>query len=458
MKVIICGAGQVGSGIARRLAAEGNDVTVIDLSPELVKTLGDDADVQAVLGHGSHPDVLERAGAQNADMLIAVTHADEVNMVACHIAHALFDVPLKIARVRAQSYLRDDWQDFFRERHLPIDVIISPEIEVARSILRRLDVPSSFDVLQFAEGKVRVVGVRVDETCPVANVPLRQLTELFPDLCSVVTGIRREGRTFVPKGSDYMIPGDEIYFVADAAHVDRTLDIFGLQAQGVRRVIVIGGGNIGLFLAKEIEAGRPGMKVKVIEQSKLRAESDADDLHRTVVLHGDGLDQGLLHEAGVREAEAIVAVTNDDEVNILASVIAKRAGARRALTLINNAAYAPLMRSLNIDAFIDPRAATVSTILQHVRRGRIKRLYSVFEGEAEAIEAEVLDTSPLVGKPLRDARIPDGIIFGAIVRGGTVVKPRGDFELEARDRVVLFTRADAVKKVERLFRVSLEYF
>lgn len=458
MKIIICGAGQVGSGIARRLAAEGNDVTVIDKDPELVRQLGESAEVRAIAGHGSHPDVLEQAGIANADLLIAVTHADEVNMIACHLAHAIFKVPLKVARVRAQAYLKDDWRDFFGNDAMPIDVIISPEVEVGRSIMRCIDVPAAFDVLTFADEKVRVVGIRIEDSCPVANVPLRQLTELFPDLRVVVSGVRREGRTFVPKGADYVIPGDEVYFIADTGQVERALDVFGLATAGVRRVIVVGGGNIGLFIAREIEETRPGIKVKVIEQNKARAEENADGLRRTVVLHGDGLDSDLLYEAGVSEAEAVVAVTNDDEVNILTSVLAKRAGARRALALINKPTYAPLMRSLHIDAFIDPRAATVSTILQHVRRGRIKRLYTVFDGAAEVIEAEVLDTSPLADKPLREARIPDGIVFGAVVRKGKVLKPRGDLALESGDRVVLLTKAELIRKVEQLFRVSLAYF
>lgn len=458
MKVIVCGAGQVGGGIARRLAAEGNDVTVIDVAADLVRHLSETADVRGVVGHGSHPDVLEKGGAANADLLIAVTHADEVNMIACEVARALFNVPLRIARVRAQSYLNPAWQDLFSGKNLPIDVIISPEIEVGRSIMRRLDVPAAFDVLSFADGKVRVVGVRIDETCPVINTPLRQLTELFPDLSTVVAGISRGERTFVPKGNDHLLPGDDIYFVCDARHVERTLDIFGMQAHGARRVIIVGGGNIGLYLAQEMEARNAALKVKLIEHNKPRAEKVADLLNRTVVLHGDGLDEDLLREANVAEAETVVAVTNDDEVNILASVIAKKAGARRTLALINNPTYAPLVRSLGVDAFIDPRAATVSTILQHVRRGRIRRLYSVFDGKAEVIEAEALETSPLIEKPLREARIPGGIVIAAIIRGDKVHKPHGSFVMEEGDRVVLFASANMVRKVEQMFRVSLEYF
>lgn len=458
MKVIICGAGQVGASIAKRLAAEGNDVTVIDVSPNLVRQLADVADVQGLIGHGSHPDVLEKAGAGGADMIVAVTYADEVNMTACHVAHTLFNVPLKIARVRAQSYLDPAWQELFANNRLPIDVIISPELEVGRSVLRRLDVPGAFDTLGFAGGLVQMVGTHIEESCPVINTPLKQLTELFPDLLAITVGIVRDGKLFVPSGSDHMRAGDDIFFIADTGHVARTLTILGHEEKGARRIIIIGGGNIGLYVARELERRSQSLKVKVIEASKERAETAADQLSRTVVLHGDGLDQDLLDEAGVEDAEVVIAVTNHDEVNILTSVLSKRAGCKRALTLVNNGNYVPLVRSLGIDAYIDPRATTVSTILQHIRRGRIRGLHSVHEGQGEVIEAEALDTSPLIDRPLREAKLPDGILLGAVVRKGKVIRPGGDTVVEVGDRVILFARADMVKKVEQLFRVSLEYF
>ncbi len=457
MKVIICGAGQVGFGIARQLAEEGNAVTVIDQSPELIQRIDDTLDVKAMVGHGSHPDVLDLAGAQDADMLIAVTFSDEVNMVAAQIAHSLFSVPLKVARVRAQSYLDPIWQDLFSREHLPIDVVISPELEVGKTVLQRLANPGAFETLDFGEGRVKVIGVHLNEDCPVVNTPLRQLTELFPDLNAVVVGISRDSRMFIPKRTDQMLVGDNVYFVAKSDHVRRTLDIFGHEESEARRVIIVGGGNIGLFVAQELEKDS-SVKIKIIESNKARAEFVADRLNRTVVLNGDGLDQDLLREAGVRETETVVTLTNQDETNILASVIAKREGAQRTLCLINNREYGPLRKTLNIDAFIDPRATTVSTILQHVRRGRIKGLHSVERGLAEVIEAEALETSPLVGKPLRQVRLPDGIMIGAIIRGDDVIRPTGDSKIETGDRVVIMAQRDMVRKVEQMFRVSLEYF
>lgn len=458
MKVIVCGAGQVGFGIARQLAAENNDVTVIDQSPQLVQRVADVLDVRALVGHGAHPDVLERAGAPDADMLIAVTFHDEVNMVACQVAHSVFNVPTKIARIRSQSYLQPGFQDLFARDHMPIDVIISPELEVGRAVLRRLAVPGAFDILEFADGLVNVVGVSVEEDCPIAHTPLRQLTELFPDLKSRVVGVVRQGKLFVPHSDDQMVSGDQVYFACDRKEVRRTLGIFGHEEQQARRVLIVGAGNIGLYVAQELEKKSSGVRVKVLERSRDRAVYAADRLQRTIVLNGDGLEPEILREAGVQETETIVTLTNDDQVNLLTCVLAKREGCSRALSLINNQTYSPLMRSLGIDAFLNPRATTVSHILRHVRRGRIRGLQAVHDGAAEVIEAEALETSPLVGQPLREVDLPNGLIIGAVARDGNVITPNGSTTIEAGDKVILFAQRDQVATVEQLFRVSLEFF
>jgi trk system potassium uptake protein TrkA len=454
----VCGAGQVGFNIAHYLASENNDVTVIDQRPELIRKITDTLDVQAVLGHASQPSVLEQAGAGDADMIIAVTHADEVNMVACQVAHSLFDVPTKIARVRSQSYLQPMWATLFSREHLPIDVIISPEIEVARAITRRLQVPGAIDVIPLAGDKVRLIGVRCNPDTPLINTPLRQLTVLFPDLNIVVIGIVRDGKPIVPSAEDQMLEGDEVYFVVDTQHVGRALSAFGREDQEARRIVIFGGGNIGLFLAQQIEAEHPNATVKVIEAEKERAEYVAKSLSRTVVLNGDVLDPDILTEAGVAAAETVVSVTNDDETNILAALLAKRTGARRSMTLINKTSYKALVGPLGVDVVISPRAITVSNILQHVRRGRIHAVHSLHEGFGELIEADALETSSLVGKPLREVKLPNGVLLGAVVRDGTVISPRGNTVVQAGDRVVLFATAEAVKKVEKMFSVRLEYF
>ncbi len=458
MKVIICGAGQVGFGIARQLSLEQNTVTVVDQSPDLVRRVSDQLDARGVVGHGSHPDTLDRAGAADADMIIAVTFFDEVNMVSCQVAHSLFNVPTKIARVRAQSYLSPIWQDLFSRDQLPIDVIISPELEVGRSVLRRLNVPGAFETRGFADERVQMIGVHLEDDCPVVNTPLSQLSELFPDLNITVVGISREGKMFVPDKSDQMMVGDDVYFVCAQERVTRALDVFGHTEREARRVVLIGGGNIGLYVAQQLETTNSGIRVKIIEADKERAEVAADELQRTVVLHGDGLDETVLGEAGAAHAEAVISLTNDDEVNILASLIAKRLGGERTLSLVNNPSYSPLAKSLGIDSAIDPRATTVSTILRHVRRGRIRGLYSVHDGSAEMIEAEALETSPLVGKPLRDVSLPDGIIVGAIVHDDEVINPRGDTQIRTGDKVIIFALSDMVRKVEQLFRVSIDFF
>lgn len=458
MRVVICGAGQVGYGIAEQLAAEQNDVSVIDMSPQLIQALRDTLDVRGFVGHGAHPDVLTQAGIEQADMIIAVTLYDEVNMIACQVAHSLFNVPTKIARIRAQDYLKPHWSDLFSSNHLPIDVIISPEVEVGEMILRRLQLPGAVDTVYFANGDVVVVGIECHEECPVVDTPLSQLTELFPDLRAVVVGILRDGSLFVPRSADSMLVGDLVYVVSHKDQVRRTLSIFGHDEQEAHRVVIAGGGNIGLFVAATLEARGSRAKVKIVESMRDRAVVIAEQLKRTVVLHGNALDQDILREADVHEADTLVAVTNDDEVNILACVMAKRLGCRRTMALINNRSYPTFTRTLGIDATVNPRTVTVSRILQHVRRGRIRGVHTIENGLAEVIEAEALETSPLVGKPLRELDLADGIRIGAIYREGKVIVPDGASQIAAKDRVIIFAMAERVRQVEQMFRVSLDFF
>lgn len=458
MKVVICGAGQVGFGIAERLAFEGNDVSVIDNAPELIQRVSDVLDVRGFVGHGSHPDILDKAGAREADMIIAVTLHDEVNMVACQLAHSLFDIPTKIARVRAQSYLEPHWRNLFSRDNMPIDVIISPEMEVGETVLRRLSLPGAFETASFAEGAVSFVGITCDEDCPVIETPLKQLTELFPDLATIVVALVRDGRIFVPHGSDQILAGDEAYLVSKEDQIIRTLKIFGHEEQEARRVIIAGGGNIGLYVAKKIEELHKSVRTKIVEGSRAQALHIAENLNRTVVLNGSALDEEILREADIGNADMLVALTNDDQVNILSSVLAKRLGCQRNLCLINNTGYMTIIRSLGIDAHVNPRAITVSRVLQHVRRGRIKGIRSVHNGTGEIIEAEALKTSPLIGQPLKSLALPDGVRIGAIVRDKEVIMPTGSTVINTNDRVIIFAVAEHLHEVEQMFRVSLEYF
>ncbi|MTI10062.1 Trk system potassium transporter TrkA [Curvivirga aplysinae] len=458
MKVIICGAGQVGFHLARYLSAEDNDITVVDQSPELIGKINDQLDVQAFVGHAAHPHTLERAGAEDADMLIAVTFTDEVNMTACQVAHSLFNVPTKIARIRQQNYLDPLWGNLFSKDNLPIDVIISPEIEVARAINRRLHVPGAFDMIPMADDRVRVIGVRCTEDTPIINTPLRQLTSLFPDLSIRVIAIRRDTKMIIPTSNDQMFAGDEVYFVTETAHLSRAMSAFGHEEKETRRIVIIGGGNIGTYLAKELEEANDGYSARIIEYSPERAREVAEILPTTSVIRGDALDSEILEEANISRAEAVVAVTDQDETNILSSLLAKRQGVERAITLVNKANYNQLINNLGIDVVVSPREITASTILQHVRRGRIRAVHSLRDAEAEVIEAEALATSQLVGKAIRDAKIPKGVVVGAIVRGEEIIIPRAGTIIEENDIIILCASSEVVRKVEKLFAVRLEYF
>lgn len=458
MKVIICGAGQVGWQIARHLSGEKNDVTVVDNNPELVRRATDTLDVQGIAGHASYPDVLERAGARDADMIIAATHSDEVNMVTCQVAHSVFSVQRKIARLRAQSYLDAIYSDLYRRDHLPIDVVISPEKEVAEAALQRLAAPAAFDTESFLEGKAQLLGITIDQDCPVINTPLRQLTDLFSTLRAIVVGIRREGTLFVPSAGDQIFAGDDCYIFTVTEDMPRTLEIFGKTQSKQERIVIIGGGNVGLGVAKALEARTEKVRVKVIELNRSIAEKAADSLDRTIVLHGDGLDSALLEEANISTADAVLAVTDDDKTNLLASVRAKEMGCAMAICLINDPTLVPLMGPLDIDAYINPRATTVSSILRHIRHGRVRGVYSIGDAEAEVIEAQVLGTSPIAGQKIKDIAFPEGTLIGGLMKQGKYVKPVGDSRIEEGDVIAIFAMSSDVREVERLLQVSIDFF
>ena len=458
MKVIICGAGQVGWQIANHLAGERNEVTIVDFNPELVRRATDTLDVRGIAGFASYPDVLEKAGAKDADMIIAATQSDEINMVTCQVAHSVFGVPRKIARLRAQSYLDAIYSDLYRRDHLPIDVVISPEREVAEAALQRLAAPATFDTESFMKGRVQLLGLALDDDCPVLNTPLRQLNELFSTLRAIVVGVRREGRLFAPEPEDQLFLGDQIYVFSHSEDMNRTLDIFGKTTHKQERIVIIGGGHVGLGVARALETRTEKLRVKVIEKNRAIAENAADHLQRTIVLNGDGLDMDILLEAGIDRADAILAVTDDDKTNLLVAVRAKAAGCQMAIALVNDPSLVSLMGPLNIDAYINPRATTVSSILRHIRHGRVRAIYSIGDTEAEVIEAQVLSTSPLAGQIIRDISFPEGVLVGAVLKGDKVLKPHGDLRMEDGDVILLFALTKDVAEVERLLQVSVDFF
>lgn len=458
MKVVVCGAGQVGASIAAYLSEEGNNVTVIDHNPTLIADLNESMNVTGIVGHAAHPDVLERAGAADAEMLIAATHSDEVNMVACQVAHTLFNVPMKIARVREQSYLQAGWSNLFSRDHMPIDVVISPEVEVARGIANRLRTPGAFNIIPLADGLARAVSVICKKDCPLINTPLKHLASMFPDLKVEVVAIIRNDTKIIPTGDDEMLAGDEVYFVTATQHLSRVMTAFGFDEPETRRVLIIGAGKIGTKLAQDMRETMPEISVRMIEANYETAQRVTEKLGDVMVLHGDALDRRILDEAGVANTEAIVAVMNHDESNILSSMLAKQYGCERAIALVNNSFFTPLVSGMGIDAVVNPRIITVSTILQHVRRGRVKAAHTLRDGFAEILEVEALDTSAIVNTPIREIKKPKDMIFGLIVRGTEIISPRGDTVIRPDDRVIMLAAHGQVKKVEQMFAVRPEYF
>ena len=458
MKVIICGAGQVGWQIARHLASEKNDVTIVDSDQDLVSRATDTLDVKGVSGFASYPNVLKNAGAEDADMIIAATHSDEVNMVTCQVAHSIFDIPRKIARLRSQSYLDAIYADLYRRDHLPIDVVISPELEVAEAALKRLSSPNAFESETFLNNQAQLLGLHLEDNCPVVNTPLRQLTDLFSTLRVIVVGVRRQGILFAPNAGDQLFCSDEVYLMCHSSDTNRTLDVFGKSEGEQNRIILIGGGNVGLRIAKSLENSENRVRTKIIEKNRVTAELAASSLERTIVLHGDGLDSGLLEEANVAKTDTIMAVTDDDKTNMLAAVRAKSRGCKKAIALINDPTMSPLMEPLGIDAYINPRSTTVSSILRHIRHGKVKNVYSIGDAEAEVIEAQVMSTSPIAGSLIGNIDFPEGVIVGGILKNGDMIKPSSQSKIEEGDIIALFALSKDIPEVERLLQVTIDYF
>lgn len=459
MKIVICGAGLVGAGIASHLVEEHNDVTVVDASEEKIQRVTDQVDVHGVVGMASYPDILAEAGARDAELLIAVTESDEVNMVACQVAHTIFNTPVKIARIRHQSYLNPIYGDLYSPDQLPIDHIISPEAEVSAGVSNQLRVPGAFDVKDMCGGKMNLVGVLCTEESPILATPIRHLTNLFPDLVITILTIIRDGQVVVPRdGNEIMLAGDRVYFVCDATHLDRAMASFGHEEPEARSVVIAGGGAIGQMLAREIETNFSNTQVHLIERNQTRARALAESLRSTSIFSGDALDGSILAEAGVHTTETFVSVTDDDEVNILSALLAKRNGAKHAVALVNIPGFIPLVSALGVDAVINPSQITVSSILEHVRRGRIRDVHPIIEDLGEVLEAEALPSSLLIGKALRDAKIPKGVVIGGVLRNERVIPARGDTVIEAGDTVVIFSARGKIPQVEKLLSVSLDFF
>jgi trk system potassium uptake protein TrkA len=458
MRVIICGAGQVGYSIASYLSRENNDVTVVDNQPEMIARINRDLDANGILGAASSPEVLEAAGANDADMIIAVTQQDEVNMVACQVAHSLFNVPKKIARIRNQVFRDPAWSNLFSRAHMPIDVIISPEIEVASAVEMRLSVPGTTSVMPMTAGDTFVCGVICEENCPLVNTPLRQLAALFPDNKIRILTIVRQGKPFVPKPEDQMLIDDEVFFIAHKSDLPRILSGFGHEEQKARNVILIGGGNIGVSLINRIREKHEHVHLKVIESNAERAQELSEIYEDVLILNASGLDRQVLEEANIDETEALITVTDDDETNILISLLGRQFGCERIIPLVNQESYNSLTGSLGIGAVVSPKAITVSTIMRHVRRGRVKAVHNLLGSFAEILEIEASESLSFLNVPLRDIDWPKGVLVCAIIREGRVIMPDANTMIKTNDHVIILAPHGKAQKIEKMFSAQVDIF
>jgi len=461
MNIIICGAGKVGFTIAKILSEQGHSITVIDQSSDDIKKIDETLDVKSIVGKATYPSILEKANALDADMIIAVTRNDEINMLICQIAFSIFNVQKKIARIRSQDYLNPKFTKVYNKENLPIDVIISPEIEIAKSLQRKLEAPGALDNVPFADNKIRLLEILINEECSLKDTKLNEITKKFPKLNANIMGVIRDDKFVVLKKNDIMLKDDKAYVVINASQMKDTLIAFGHNEKISNKILIIGGGNIGFNLAKNLEESFDSARVKIIEKNKERAEFIASGLNNTIVINGDALDEEVLMEANLDEVQTVLALTNDDEDNLMVSVLIEKFAKdnselkdKRTMALINKPNYSLLQSSLKIDDFIDPRMNTVSSILKHIHKGSIENAYSILNGEYEVIEAEIIETSELINKELKNSNLPDEIRVGAILRGEEVIIPRYNFVFKKEDIVVLLAKKDFLHVVENMFRIS----
>jgi trk system potassium uptake protein TrkA len=461
MNIIICGAGRVGFTIAKLLSEQSHSITVIDQSSEDIQKINDSLDVKAIVGKATYPSILEKANASETDMIIAVTRNDEINMLICQIAFSIFKIQKKIARIRSQDYLNPKFTRVYNKENLPIDVIISPEIEIAKSIQRKLEAPGALDSVPFCENKIRLLEILIKDNCKSVNIGFNELTKKYPKLEANIVGINRDDKFFIPKKTDAVKKNDKIYVIINSSQMQETLKAFGHEEKISKKILIVGGGNIGFNLAKNIEETLDTVRVKIIEKDKERANYLASELNDTIVINGNGLDEDVLNEANLDEAETVLALTNDDEDNLMVSILVekfakdqKNFDEKRTMALINKPNYSLLQSSLKIDDLIDPRMNTVSSILKHVHKGTIENAYTISNGDHEVIEAEIIETSELINKELKNSNLPEDIRIGAVLRKDKVIIPTSSFIFKKDDKVVFIAKKDSISIVENIFRLS----
>ena len=453
MKIVIVGAGEVGYHIASRLALENKDVVVIDKDGDAIRRVAESMDVQTVNGSGSSPSVLEEAGIHQAEILLAVTNQDETNLVACLVADLLSPGTKKLARIRGADF--DQYHETFRLQTPHINTVINPEIEVVKTIEQLMRVPGAVDVGEFAQGRIKFVGVYLDRNARLAGVRLSELPEKIGRRL-LIAAVVREEEVIIPTGKDRLLPGDLIYFISEEDQLMEALSVFDKHPEPVRRVLIIGGGRIGFRLALRLET--QSVYCKIIEKDPQRCAVLAEKLNKTIVLHGDGSDHSLLSEENIGDIDVVVTLTNDEETNILSSLLARRMGAGKAITKISKFSYFPLMTAIGIEQVVSPRLSAINTILQHIRRGKVLSAVSLKGEQAEVMEAVALETSDIVDKPLRKIAFPKGAILAGIIRKEQIIIPNGDSIIEPNDRIIIFAHRRAINGIEKLLAVKLEYF
>ena len=454
MKVVIIGAGQVGYNIASRLALESKAVTVVDQDARATRRITEDLDVQVITGSGSSPSVLTEAGIVDADLLLAVTDSDEINIVACLIANQLSPLTRKLIRLRNEEFI--PFHSSLKQAPPSIDTIINPEVEVVKTIRKLMEVPGARDIGDFADGKVKYVGIRLAHSSPIADMELSDFYAAFGQDRPLIAAIVRDNEVIVPRGKDKTIPGDLVYFVCETRHLERTLGLLGVEITPVGKVLIVGGGRIGTQLAKALEQEK--IQIKIIESDLDRCHELSENVSKAVILHGDGSDQKLFMEENIGQMDAVVSVTDDDETNVLVSLLAKNMGVANTITRIGKSDYYPLLSTIGIEKIVSTRVSAVSSILQDIRQGNVVSDISIFGERGEFIEAIALETSDITKRPLKKLTFPKGALLVCIIREEKVIIPTGDSQVAPGDRIILFAVQAAVKKLERLLTVKLGFF
>ncbi len=454
LKILIIGAGEVGFHIAARLAHENKEVVVIDNNSEVLQRVSDNIDVQVIEGSGSNPVVLKDAGLYDADILLAVTDSDEVNLVASMAANILSPSIKKLVRIRDAGF--DDFHETFSKNSPNIDTIINPEIEVVKTIEQLIDIPGIVDISEFVSGKLKFIGVRLSKASQLDGIKLSSLPSVLNGNNILISAIFRDEKLIIPQGTDRLCAGDLIYFISEEKNLRKTLHYFGKDTYPVKRVLIIGGGRIGSRLAKSLE--KKSINIKIIEKNPKRCSELAEELNKSIILHGDGTDQNLLVEENISDMDMVVTLTNDEETNIVVSLLSKRLGVKNTITKISKFSYFPLMHSIGIEQVVSPRLSAINTILQHIRKGKILSAISIKGEQAEVLEAVALPTSDIIGKPLKNMAFPKGAILVGIVRNDDIIIPSGDSIINPHDRIIIFSRQSAIPDIEKFLTVKLEYY